>query len=150
MITDQKARELLGRVGESLDLGESVKDDMKAFILSKVYGESMHATCGEARASKWRKMKKKSTLRLPPDDDSLNLLLERTNYISYCQLHYSLFDHPSPIGHGWELINGKCRPVCYTKPPLSQQTPFVDSSDEDSDNDLEDSDSESNSSTDSE
>jgi hypothetical protein len=46
-------------------------------------------------------MKKKSTARLPPDDDTLNQHVEGTNYITYCQLHYNLIEHPSPIGHGW-------------------------------------------------
>ncbi|KAL8565961.1 hypothetical protein ACOMHN_054946 [Nucella lapillus] len=116
-MTNPEARELLERVGESLDLENSVKADMKSFVLSSIYGESADATCGQARASKWHKMKRKSTFRLPPDDDSLNLHVERTNYITYCQLHYNLFDHPSPIGHGWELVDGKCRPVRYTQPP---------------------------------
>ncbi|KAL8608665.1 hypothetical protein ACOMHN_002894 [Nucella lapillus] len=53
-----------------------------------------------------------------------------TNYITYCQLHYNLFDHPSPIGHGWELVDGKCRPVRYTQPPLPQQLTLCDYSDE--------------------
>ncbi|KAL8587710.1 hypothetical protein ACOMHN_020928 [Nucella lapillus] len=129
-MTNPEARELLERVGESLDLENSVKADMKSFVLSSIYGESADATCGQARASKWHKMKRKSTFRLPPDDDSLNLHVERTNYITYCQLHYNLFDHPSPIGHGWELVDGKCRPVRYTQPPLPQQLTLRDYSDE--------------------
>jgi hypothetical protein len=32
----------------------------------------------------------------------LTLHVERTNYITYCQRHYNLIDHPPPIGH----ING--------------------------------------------
>ncbi|KAL8559000.1 hypothetical protein ACOMHN_039756 [Nucella lapillus] len=128
-MTNPEARELLERVGESLDLENSVKADMKSFVLSSIYGESADATCGQAIASKWHKMKRKSTFRLPPDDDSLNLHVERTNYITYCQLHYNLFDHPSPIGHGWELVDGKCRPVRYTQPPLPQQLTLCDYSD---------------------
>ncbi|KAL8563361.1 hypothetical protein ACOMHN_008200 [Nucella lapillus] len=123
-MTNPEARELLERVGESLDLENSVKADMKSFVLSSIYGESADATCRQARASKWHKMKRKSTFRLPPDDDSLNLHVERTNYITYCQLHYNLF------GHSWELVDGKCRPVRYTQPPLPQQLTLRDYSDE--------------------
>ncbi|KAL8603169.1 hypothetical protein ACOMHN_032615 [Nucella lapillus] len=129
-MTIPEARELLERVGKSLDLENSVKADMKSFVFSSIYGESADATCGQARASKWHKMKRKSTFRLPPDEDSLNLHVERTNYITYCQLHYNLFDHPSPIGHGWELVDGKCRPVRHTQPPLPQQLTLCDYSDE--------------------
>jgi response regulator RpfG family c-di-GMP phosphodiesterase len=54
VINDPGARELLGRVGENLELQEKVKDDMKAFVLSKptkVYDERAYTTCGHARAS---------------------------------------------------------------------------------------------------
>ncbi|KAJ8380935.1 hypothetical protein SKAU_G00017130 [Synaphobranchus kaupii] len=57
----------------------------------------------------------------------------RKNFIAYCQLHYNLFEHPSPIGHGWELVNGKCRPVRHTLPPLPQQLTLHDCPDESSD-----------------
>ena len=83
LITDPQTRKLLARVGESLELEEEVRSDMKAFVLSKVYAENAD-TCGQARASKWHKLKKMSTIRLPPDDDSLNHHLQSTNYITYC------------------------------------------------------------------
>ena len=62
-------------------------------------------TCWQARASKWHKMKK-STIRLPPNDDTLNCHSQMTNYITYCQIHYELLEHPSPISHGWEFMRG--------------------------------------------
>jgi len=133
VITDHEARELLIRVGESVELEDEIRANMKSFVLSKIYAESANVTCGQARASKWHKLKKKSTIRLPPDDDSLDLHLLRTNYITYCQLHYQLLEHPSPIGHGWEIINGKCRPVRHTLPPLPQQLNRRDCSDDISD-----------------
>ena len=36
-------------------------------------------------------------------------------------MHYDLLEHPSPIGHGWEFMNGKCRPVRHTQPPLPRE-----------------------------
>ena len=130
VMNDHVARELLVRVGESMELEENVSADMMAFVLSKVYGESADFTCGQARASKWHKLKKKSTLCLPPDENTLYQHLQRTNYISYCQLNYKLLQHPSPIGFGWEILNGKCRPVRHTLPPLPQQFIFFSSSDD--------------------
>ena len=135
VIVNAEARELLGRVGESLKLKDEVRADMKAFVLSIVYGQSANVTCGQARASKWHKLKKKSTILLPPDEDSLDRHVERTNYITYCQLHYNLEEHPCPIGHGWELVNGKCRPVRHTLPPLPQQLTSQDCSVESSSDD---------------
>ena len=38
----------------------------------------------------------------------------------YCQMHFELSEHPSPLGNGWELINGKCRPVRYTLSALPE------------------------------
>ena len=106
---------------------------MKAFVLSKIYGESADVSCGQARASKWHKLLKMSTIRLPPDEDSLNLHVQRTNYIAYCQLYYTLQQHPSPIGHGWENINGKCTPVRYILPSLPQHLTPRDCSGDNSD-----------------
>ena len=33
--------------------------------------------------------------------------------------HYKLNRHPSPIGRGWEYINGKCHPVRYAVPAMA-------------------------------
>ena len=42
---DAGARKLLGQ-GKSLELLEEVKDNTRAFVLSKVYGEGDDVTCG--------------------------------------------------------------------------------------------------------
>ena len=80
MITYPKAKELLERVVESLELEDEFTADMKEFIISNVYAESVDVTCGQARASKLHKLKKKSTICLPPDDNSLDFHVERTNW----------------------------------------------------------------------
>ncbi|KAL8588950.1 hypothetical protein ACOMHN_012988 [Nucella lapillus] len=72
----------------------------------------------ESRAAKWKTMKNKSFIRLPPDSDSLRQHCLCTNFLAYLMLHPSLKHHPSPLGHGWELVDGRCRPVRYTKPAL--------------------------------
>ena len=80
---DPHARQLLNEVGENLVLADRVKQKMKKFVLWIIYGENSES-CGQARASKWRKMRKKSMARLPPDNDSLDHHCERTNYLTYC------------------------------------------------------------------
>jgi len=87
-------------------------------------------------------MKKKSTVRLPPDDDTLNHHLERTNYITYCQVHYDLLEHPFIIGHGLEFRNGNYRPVRHTQLPLPNQLIPVDCTDDSSNESSSDDDSE--------
>lgn len=64
VISDPEASKLFGRIGESIDSEDSIRADMKTFVLSCIYGESADATCGQARASKWQKMKMKSTICL--------------------------------------------------------------------------------------
>ena len=54
-------------------------------------------------------------MHLPPDNDSLNLIIMRANYLAYIQRHAELRNHPSPIDHVWEMMNGPCRPVRCTK-----------------------------------
>lgn len=114
---DVEARELLSRVGDEPLLSEHVEASMEEFVLSKIYNCD-EETCASARAAKWRSQRKKSTMFIPPDKDSLHHHFLRVNYITYCQKNFKLKDHPCPLGNGWALINGKCRPVRYTSPPL--------------------------------
>ena len=140
IINDPAARDLLSMVGASTECREEVKTDMKSFVLSKMYSANFGSTCAEARATKWRTMKKKNTVRLPPDDDSLNHHLDRVNFISFCQMHYDLLEHPSLINNGWEIKDGRCRPVGYSRPPLPYQfsSPAgVEDSDSSSDSDCD-------------
>ena len=44
--------------------------------------------------------------------------------------HPSLQNHSSPIGHGWELSDGHCRPIRYTIPALPANLPSEESADE--------------------
>ena len=53
---DPQARELIEQVGESLELDDKVRDQMKKFVLTYIYGGSGDVTCGQARASKWNKL----------------------------------------------------------------------------------------------
>ena len=39
----------------------------------------------------------------------------RANHLAYNRRHSELRNHPSPISHGWEIMNGHCRPVRQTK-----------------------------------
>ena len=112
---DKEAQELLQKVGKCLKLSDNVRDDIRLFVLLKIYG-GKETTCTEARAAKWRKKKKKSLVGLPPDEDTSHHHLDQVSYLSYFLKHYKLNRHPSPIGRGWEHIKGKCRPVRYAIP----------------------------------
>jgi len=58
--TDGQPRELLQQVGERPELRDEVKAAIKTFVLHTMYSEKAGVTCGQARASKWHKMKKKA------------------------------------------------------------------------------------------
>ena len=103
---------------ELLPLTDDVLDDLKSHVIRYVYGDVQSSSLSLARAAKWKKQKKKSLIRLPPDDDSLRQHIKRANFLACIQRHPDLIRHPSPIGHGWELVNGRCRPVRHTKPAL--------------------------------
>ena len=55
--------------------------------------------------------------------DSLRQHCLRANYLVYLVHHPSLKDHPSSLGHGWELASGHCHAVCHTRPTLPTQLP---------------------------
>ena len=60
-------------------------------------------------------------MRLPPEDGYLKQHITRANFLAYIQLHRELRDHPSPVGCGWTLVNGRCRPVRHTKHALPHE-----------------------------
>ena len=79
-------------------------------------------TLAEARAKKWEGMKRKSTLRIPPDTDSHNLKVTRANYQAFIMLNFMNPDAPSsPLQHGWSLREDKCLPIRYSQPALPQR-----------------------------
>ena len=149
--SDPEARELLSSTGMQPSLSEGSHYDMEQFVLTKMYGCLPGSTCAEASVQKWRKQKKKNTLCLPPDSDSLYHHLQRANYLTYCLKNFELREHPSPIMNGWKEENGKCRAVRHTRGPLPEREDYANDT---TDNDTfslhsdSDSDTECESSTD--
>ncbi len=138
------ARGQLSQCGDSLDLKEEVVEELFKFTRHIIYGDKKSNTMAEARTAKWKKMKNKSFVCLPPDADSLRQHCLRANYLAYLVRHPSLKCHPSPLGHGWELVGGRCRPVGHTRSALPMHLPAPgpaaeseedESEDDDDDND---------------
>ena len=57
--------------GSSLDLEEEMLEDLFKFTRHVLYGDHKSSNMADAHAVKWKSMKKKSFIRLPPDADSL-------------------------------------------------------------------------------
>ena len=68
-------------------------------------------------------MKKKSMHRLMSDEDTSNYICLCANYLAYCQKKFQLSRHPSPIGNGWGIIDGKCQSVKNVLPALPASLP---------------------------
>ncbi|KAJ8349632.1 hypothetical protein SKAU_G00247620 [Synaphobranchus kaupii] len=115
--------------GDSLDPEEEVVEELFEFtrhvllLRHVIYGDKKSSTMAEAHAAKWKRTKNKSFIRLPPDADSLRQHCLRANFLAYLVPHPSLKHHPSPLGHGWELVGGRCRPVRHTRPALPTHLP---------------------------
>ncbi len=124
MAKSPEDRSLLSKCGESLPLNDDVLHNLNSYVIHYVYADVQSSSLDVTRAAKWKKKKKKSLMRLPPDDDSLRQHIKRANILAYIQCHPDIKRHPSPIGHGWELFNGRCRPVCHTNPSLPLSLPL--------------------------
>ena len=83
----------------------NVLNDLKSFVICYIYGDTQSSSLNLARATKWKRQKKKSLMCLFPDDDSLEKHIKRANFLAYIQRYPDLRRHSSPIGHGWELVN---------------------------------------------
>ena len=95
---------------------------MEKFTTKCVYKDEISKTHAEARAKKWDAMKRKSTLRIPPDTDSHHLKVIRGNYQTFIMLNFMDCDaSPSPLQHGWNLRMCKYLPIRHTKPALPQR-----------------------------
>jgi hypothetical protein len=134
------ARRQLSRCGESLDLEEEVVEKLFASTRHVIYGDNKSTTMAEARPVKWKSMKNKSFSCLPSDADSLCQHCLRANYLAYLVRHPSLKQHPSPLGHGWEVVDGRCRPVRHTRPALPTHLPAPGPAEESESDESEDDD----------
>ena len=109
----------LDKVGMQLPITDSVVDQLRNCTIKSVYNDNKSKTLADARASKWKIMKKKSFSRLPPDEDSHYQHPRRVNYQSYVYLDYMNKDAlPSPKDQGWSIQEGKCYPIRYTESAL--------------------------------
>ena len=73
--------------------GREVISDLEKFVICRAYGDTKSRTLKDASAVKWRAQKKKSTIQLVPDSDSLRLHLDRTNYLAYLLKQYHVQSH---------------------------------------------------------
>ena len=68
---------------ESLQLSHDELNDLKIYVMRYVYGDVHSSYIDLLRAEKWRCQKKKSLMRLPPDDDCLKQHITRANFLAH-------------------------------------------------------------------
>ena len=81
-----RARKQLSKCGNSLVIKEEAIEELFEFTRLVIYGDQMSRTMGAARAAKWKAMRTKSFIRLPPDVDSLrlNIAFVLTTWLIWC------------------------------------------------------------------
>lgn len=148
----EEARELLRGLGKCLPVTSQTLKQLEQYTIKYIYKDKSSKTLAEARAKKWEGMKRKSTLRIPPDTDSHNLKVTRANYQAFIMLNFMNPDAPSsPLQHGWSLREGKCLPIRYSQPALPQRLRDARTNrtvDSDTDSDTSDCNSDSDSDSD--
>ena len=100
-------------------MDKDVYENIIMFIIRFVYNDKKSLNLAESHSLAWKKKKKKSTQRLPPDEDTLIGHIKRSNYVIYMNLNYdSLFINESPSNHGWIIQDNIYVPKRYHKPAL--------------------------------
>ena len=120
-----ETKECLEDFGKTLVLSEKVINDLIMFVIRFIYNDKKSKTLAESRVALWKKMKRKSMQRLPPDEDTLRLHLQRCNYVTHGYLNYMLPESPPlPTQFGWTTTDDVCVPIRYTIPPLPELIRF--------------------------
>ena len=103
----EDAKLLQDHLDKSLTMPEAVYKKIILFVLRYVYNDKRSSNIAELHSLVWRRMKKKSTQRLPPYEDTLRGHIQRCNYVIFMNLHYnSPCAIESPSYHGWSSQNG--------------------------------------------
>ena len=102
-----QARLPLEEFGKTLNINEIVYAKVTLFVLRYIYNDKKSKTLAESRSLLWKKLKKKSTCRIPPNEDTMRLKILRCNYVVFMNLQYRCPNAlESPNVHGWISDNG--------------------------------------------
>ena len=107
MAKSAEALSLLLKCGESLKLSDDALNDLKTYVMRYVYGNVRSSSLDLLRAEKWRCQKKKSLMRLPPDDDYLKQHITRAHFLAYVYsdiLSLEVTHLPSAMAGRWCMV----------------------------------------------
>ena len=81
-----------------------MQKNLEEFTLRCIYNDHSSRNLSEARYKKWTHVKRKTTQRLPPDENSHSLNAARVNYVSLMVNNYHRWEGaPLPLYHGYTL-----------------------------------------------
>ena len=139
----EEAQQLISNLGRNDTLYDEDIKKCSTFLINFMYADKSSRTIAEARAKKWRAMKNKTTLRLPPDEDSFIQHLHRANYQAWIWYNYGNPDGPpNPLGHGYMQEGLLVLPKPHTKEayPMSLRN-FIHEEEQEEDDSSDDGDS---------
>lgn len=115
---------LVAMLGESKKISEECINECKEFIRTVFYkgkpGESYLQT--RMRLYDNQPNQSKTTMNLPPDEDSCTQHILRAHCIVFIWKHFSSFIIPNidPYVNGWKLLNGRVVPVWFCGPQFPE------------------------------
>ena len=92
-----------------VDCDEEVLEELLFNLV--IYADKKSSSMAEVCATKI--MEDDIVYLSPYRSDCLHQHCLCTNYLAYLAQHPTLRSHPSPIRHGWELVDGRCWPICH-------------------------------------
>ena len=107
-----EAKKLLENFGKFLTMTEDCFKSVILFVIRFIYNGRRCSSLAELCCLSWKRMKKKSTQWLPPDEDSLRWHMCSNDIIYTITNCMSCDIISSPSEHGWKVINGKGFPIC--------------------------------------
>ena len=111
---------MISNLGREYAVTDKVLKKAELFAIQTIYKHDKSTSLNEARALNWKQMKNKTTIRLPPDQDSLTLHVRRANYQAYVWNSYAAPHGPqTPFGHGWNLENDTALPILAKTPAIA-------------------------------
>ena len=92
------------------------------FLLKFVYNDKKSDNIEEARTRKWKSMKNKTTMRLPPDRDSFEQHVLRANHQAQIWFNFNRCEEPpNPLNNGYRIQDNYLLPLPYTKECLPKE-----------------------------
>ena len=67
---NREGQQMLLNIGKNENISQTGITNARAFVIKFMYNNKISCNLAQARAKNWKQMKTKTTLRLPPDEDS--------------------------------------------------------------------------------